>query len=129
MRQLLAILLLACFGIILPTAASPIRICILEQAAAAEAESEGGKCCPNPECTRGEPDHISCCLDLEGLPDASAPQPLIELPALIVTDLPNGVCLPPVVTELSRKAYSASEPIRGLDSPAAYRAVLGIWRL
>ncbi|MFM2242936.1 MAG: hypothetical protein RLZ97_1791 [Verrucomicrobiota bacterium] len=127
MRQLLAILLLTCFGMMLPAAAVPVRVCILERALVAGGGDEDRKCCP--DCNRGEPDHASCCLDLEGLPDTSAPQPMIELPPLIAADLPADTWLSPVVTELGRKAFSASEPIRGPTSPAAYRAVLGIWRL
>ncbi|MGL4398956.1 MAG: hypothetical protein ACRCXD_03730 [Luteolibacter sp.] len=63
------------------------------------------------------------------MPDSTAPQTPIELPPAIVTEAP--VRLGPVhaVTWVFGENFVVSPPIRGPTSPAAYRAVLGNWRL
>jgi hypothetical protein len=68
-------------------------------------------------------------MDLEALPDASAPQPSVELPPIIITELQIAAIPPPMTVDLCRWIDSPSGTIRGPTSPAAYRAVLSIWRL
>jgi hypothetical protein len=118
-------MLLFCVGILIPASASPVRICLLELGMSSAQEES--KCCP--DCSQGTEQPDSCCLDLEELPDASAPQLPTEIPAVVMVDVPLSLCPTPMVTELHRGFSPSSEPIRGPTSPAAYRAVLGIWRL
>jgi hypothetical protein len=123
-RKLIAALLLVCFGILIPMAASPVRICTLEEN---HLVADVSKCCSG--CDRETEEHDPCCLELEALPDASAPQPSVELPPLIVSELPQSLLPGPTILVLCNLTDSQSAPIRGANSPAAYRAVLGIWRL
>lgn len=125
MRRLLAALLLVCVGILIPAGATPVRFCFLELGL--NSAQEESKCCPdcNQDTKRPDP----CCLDLEELPDARAPQLPRELPPAVVVDAPSMLCPSPVMTVIHRDSFFESKPIRGPTSPAAYRAVLGIWRL
>lgn len=124
-RRLLAALLLFCVGILIPASASPVRICLLEfELNASPADS---KCCS--DCSRGTELPEPCCVDLDELPDSTAPQLPVELPPVIVTAVPAELSPVQSVTSVSGKNFVASTPIRGPTSPAAYRAVLGIWRL
>jgi len=126
MRKVVAMLLLICVGIMIPASASPARICFLEFGLkSCQAES---KCCPDCNRDSGLPD--PCCMDLEELPDAPAPQLPVELPAAAGADVPASFCAARrVLTEHYWERSFVSKPIRGPTSPAAYRAVLGIWRL
>ena len=63
------------------------------------------------------------------MPDSPAPQPPLELPAAVFAELPEFHCAACPVAEVVASEPVMTEPIRGPDSPAAYRAVLGIWRL
>jgi len=125
-RRLLAALLLICVGILIPASASPVRICLLEfglsfSHAAAE-------CCP--DCSPGTELPDPCCVDLEELPDSGAPQLPVELPPAVVTEVPVAWCSALLIaTRISPTSFPRSVPIRGPTSPAAYRSVLGIWRL
>jgi hypothetical protein len=125
-RQFLAAVLLCCVGFLIPASASPVRICLLEFGLnSAQADS---KCCS--DCNRETTEPDPCCVDLHELPDSGAPQLPVELPPAIITDVP--AALPPMihaVTWMCREHPVVSAPIRGPTSPAAYRAVLGIWRL
>jgi len=122
---MLAALLLFCVGILIPASASPVRICFLEFALnSSQADS---KCCQ--DCSQGTEEPDPCCHDLEKLPDAPAPQFPVELPPAVITDLPADLCPAFVMIEMCRTFLPVSAPIRGPTSPAAYRAVLGIWRL
>jgi hypothetical protein len=125
MRKLLAALLLFCVGILIPASASPVRICFLEFGLNSfQADS---KCCPDCSQESEQPD--PCCYDLEELPESGVPQLPVELPPAIVTDVPADFCPIHVVAWTPRKSFEVFTPIRGPTSPAAYRAVLGIWRL
>ena len=123
---MLAALLLFCVGILIPASASHVRICFLEFGLNSfQADS---KCCP--DCNQGTEQPDPCCHDLEELPDAPAPQLPLELPAAVVTDAPTDLCPAPLlIAWFSRSDFHVLVPIRGPTSPAAYRAVLGIWRL
>lgn len=130
MRQFLAILLLVCFGMMLPTAALSVRVCTSEQTIYIVGSSEDNNCCSDG-CHEEDPDSHSdpCCLELEKLPDTLLPQPTIELPPFVAAALPTSAFLAPAVNELGSQEFAPSDQIRGPTSPAAYRAVLGIWRL
>ena len=122
---MLAVLLLFCVGMMIPASASPVRVCLLELQL--KSKPSEAKCCT--DCSRGSEQPDPCCHDLEELPDAPAPQLPTGLPPVVITDLPSSICRNPVMKELDLGCFAVSEPIRGPTSPAAYRAVLGIWRL
>lgn len=126
-RRVIAAGLLVCFGIILPVAAVPTRVCLLERKLMVSSPGEAEKCCS--ECQRDSEDPEPCCHDLDGLPDSQAPHPGFELPALPVVDLPSLMTPLPIsrVSDLKPDAHEA--PIRGPTSPAGWRAVLAVWRL
>lgn len=126
-RRVIAAILLACFGMLIPTVASPLRVCMLEMRVLSNEVHPDASCCS--DCTRETDDRDPCCLDLEALPDSSVPQPSISLPPAIVIDLPAGVLAPPPWIELGHGVLALTEPIRGPAPPAARRAVLGVWRL
>ena len=123
----MAVLLLACFGILLPTAASPVRVCMLENRLLVSEVDSDSNCCS--DCTRETDERNPCCMDLEALPDASAPQPSVDLPPITITELQVAAIPPPMTVDLYRWIDSPTGAIRGPTSPAAYRAVLSIWRL
>jgi hypothetical protein len=125
MRRVLAALLLFCVGILIPASASPVRICFLELGLNSfQADS---KCCS--DCSQGTEQPDPCCHDLEKLPDSPAPQLPVELPAAVITDVLACLSPAPAMTQMRKTCFPVSAPIRGPTSPAAYRAVLGIWRL
>lgn len=125
MRKVLAAFLLFCVGIMVSASATPVRICLLN--ASLESAKEESTCCT--DCTREAEKSEPCCHDLEQLPDAPVPQDPVELPPAVVADLPPVLFVSPVLTVVYQEMFSVSEPIRGPTSPAAHRAVLGIWRL
>lgn len=127
MRRAISAFLLTCLVILLPTAASPLRVCLLEESLLMANPGPDSDCCP--DCTRESDHDSSCCVDLEALPDSSAPQPSVELPPAVITEI-FVTTIRPVAAIVTETGISVrSNPIRGPTSPAAYRAVLGIWRL
>lgn len=126
-RKVIAVFLLACFGIPLPTAASTVRVCLLEKRILIAETSTESKCCS--DCNRDTDEHNPCCMDLEALPDTSVPQPSVELPPIVITDLQLAAIPPPITLDSGRWIDALSGIIRGPTSPAAYRALLSIWRL
>lgn len=133
-RQLLAALLLVCFGILIPTAASPVRICFLEAkllepgfAAYGETVDHKLKCCP--DC--GAPENgDSCCMDVKKLPDAPDPSaPVLVLSPIFFFERELDFSLPPCPVADLKETFSPAAPIRGPDSPGARRAVLAIWNI
>jgi hypothetical protein len=125
MRKVLAAFLLFCVGIMVSASATPLRICLLDYLV--ETASEASACCM--DCTREPEKSEPCCHDLEQLPDAPVPQDPVELPPAVVADLPPVLFLTPVPAQVCLEKFTVSEPIHGPTSPAAHRAVLGIWRL
>ena len=125
MRKVLAAFLLFCVGIMISASATPVRICLLDSSL--ETGREDSKCCS--DCTRETETSDPCCHDLEQLPDSPVPQDPVELPPLVMADLPPPFFIAPVVNRVRGESVHASGPIRGPTSPAAHRAVLGIWRL
>ena len=69
MRRAIAALLLACLGVLFPLAATPVRLCLLEQRVLVPGVSECGltksKCCPD---CGDHHEEKPCCVDLEDLP-------------------------------------------------------------
>ncbi len=126
-RKVIAVFLLACFGILLPTAASTVRVCLLEERILIAETSTDSKCCS--DCNRDTDEHNPCCMDLEALPDAPTPQPSVELPPIVITNLPLASIPPPITLDPDCWIDAPLGLIRGPTSPAAYRAVLSIWRL
>lgn len=133
MKRLVAAMVLACLGITLPLAACPLRLCLVDGRVlvpgidrCADDKSAPPDCCKN---CQPDPQRDPCCLDLEEMPDAPAPTPPDELVAPPSMDLPPPafVAPPPVMT--GGPVHLAATPIRGPDSPAARRALLGVWRL
>jgi hypothetical protein len=128
---MVAMLLLACFGILLPLSASPVRVCLLELDFAAGAllvgHDAGKKCCA--ECTREPETPDPCCVDVEDLPDSTSPRSSFELPPVVLTDLAELSGVSAQREEIPSEVLWHSEPIRGPASPSAFRAILGIWRL
>ncbi|RYD19611.1 MAG: hypothetical protein EOP88_18300 [Verrucomicrobiaceae bacterium] len=131
-RRAAAVLLLVCFGLMLPSVAGPIRSCILENDVHAAGFTSYGKtptgkdkCCP--DCGSTE-DGDSCCVEVKKLPDAEASVPAFS-PALLLFEIPAMLGMPsrPMV-ELPTPA-SPSTPIRGPDAPGAFRARLSIWNI
>lgn len=114
---------------IVPLAATPVRLCLLEHRVLMPGVSECGleksKCCPDCKGDHEDP----CCVDLEDLPEAPPPSFPEGLPAIAAIDLPAPVFVLPPVVLVENATFEAAVPIRGPDSPAAWRARLEVWRL
>ncbi len=121
MRNLIAALMLACLGIMLPAMAGPLRFCLIEECLLIATEESD--CCPDCDRSADQP----CCVDLDALPDAAPPQLALELPPVTARELP-AIAIPAAL-ESDHRLKSGAKPIRGPASPTAHRAVLGIWRL
>lgn len=131
MQRLLAAVLMFCFGIMLPLAASPVRMCLMEGTihvpgfpAIGVADTHGDACCP--DC--GNHDQ-PCCAELQKLPDSTLPATFPDLPPLVGIDLPGVWFLAPLEPVVLDPAFHPSVPIRGPDTPSEHRAVLAIWRI
>ena len=134
MRKSLAAFLLVCLGVLIPLAASPVRVCLLDGTITSAAfppgapdECADGGCCP--DCNRDADPQAPCCVDLEELPDSSVPHPPVELPPAVFAELPPHACPEASIAEPFRSGSHRPVANRGPASPAAYRAVLGTWRL
>jgi hypothetical protein len=129
MRRAIAAFLLACLGMMIPLAASQVRLCLLDNrllvAGSSECGAEKSPCCP--DC--GDHHEDPCCLELEDLPEAPAPVAPVTLPVAVAIDLPPTLFVAPPAVLVETAAFEASVPIRGPDSPAAWRAMLEVWRL
>jgi len=133
MRRTIAAFLLVCLGMIIPLAGGPVRFCLLDHRVlvpGTECSGENPKkdsCCEHQK----DKDHPKgpCCLKVDELPDATTPSAPDVLPPLLVMDLPEPIFTVPPYVELCDPVFAADRPIRGPDTPAARRAVLGVWRL
>ncbi|MFZ9936049.1 MAG: hypothetical protein ACO3JG_03210 [Luteolibacter sp.] len=118
MRKVLAIMLATCLGVLLPAAAMPLRVCLLEPMEQADG------CCNS--CSTG---HRDCCADVKLLPDAPMPEGNFETPAFV------GYAIPSAMAELPRIPVSIAPPIdftharTGVGPPTARLAVWNVWRL
>ena len=118
MNRLVAILLFACFGIAVPLAAVSVRVCLLDEHERTE------DCCEKCPSTHGD-----CCADMDTLPEIPAPGTSTEIPPFIAVELLSYQVgeLPEILRLTQSPAFS--QPIRGPDTPAAYRSVLSVWSI
>jgi len=130
MRRVIATLLLVCFGMLVPLAAMPVRLCLMEQRVLVPGVStcsqKKSKCCPEHG---GHHRNDPCCVDVDELPHAPLPSFPESLPAIVAIDLPPPVFVLPPAVLVEVSSYEAAVPIRGPDSPSAWRARLEVWRL
>ncbi len=133
MKRLLAMLLLVCFGMTIPSSASPWRLCSLEGKALApgfknygETPSQKSKCCPDCGTTD---DGDSCCVDIEKLPDVPIPSAFLILPPHFFCESDFDLAMPLCAVTEIEVPFVPSAPIRGPDSPGEHRAMLGIWNI
>lgn len=129
MKRVIAAFLLACLGMMIPLAGSPLRLCLLENRLLVGGSKCGAEekdpCCP--DC--GDHHEDPCCVELEEMPDVPVPSAPDELPAPPVMDLPEAAFVAPPPVLAASSVHLAATPIRGPDTPAAHRAWLGVWRL
>jgi hypothetical protein len=135
MRRALALLLLVCFGITLPTAASPLRLCLHEDnlvsAVLAPLQSGGepdAPCCPR--CPRKDSVSDSCCLVVEELPDYTGPRLEFHLPPLKISEIPvwtvtQCVEISPVLPD----SFRVSGKVPGPPPSLVHLSKLSVWRL
>ncbi len=126
-QKLIAALMLVCFGVLLPTAAASVRVCLLEERVLIGEFGDDAACCS--DCSRETEERDPCCMDLEALPDSAVPEASVELPAVPISDLPQNAVILAVAVIPCGKVFVCTEAIRGRASPAAHRAVLNHWRL
>lgn len=118
MRKLMVTILAICYGILLPAAGMPLRVCLLD------AMERSVDCCD--DCSDESKD---CCVDVETLPDSPMPGGNFETPAFV------GYAIPFVMTELPSIPESIvpppcfERPRTGIGPPAERLAVLNVWRL
>ena len=133
MRRVIAAFLLACLGMIIPLAGSPVRFCVLDHkvliqgSGTCSKESKKKSCCP--DCREKKSEGDPCCLEVDHLPDATPPASPDSVPPALVMDLPEPMFMAPVMAPVVEHVFTAATPIRGPDTPTAHRALLGIWRL
>ncbi len=103
---------------LLPLAGLPLRICLLDQSERTE------DCCK--KCTSS---HKDCCADMDTLPDTPVPGTTTEIPPYIAVEL--SAFLADDTVEILRlpQVPAFFQPIRGPDTPAAYRSVLSVWSI
>lgn len=119
MRKFFTVLLLVCLGMVLPLAAVQTRVCLLN------AKERQEDCCTK----KCDPDRDNCCAVKDKAPDSPAPGGSMEIPPFVPVEIP--VFEPGLQAEapLVLLAPRFSQPIRGPDSPAAFRSILSVWRL
>jgi hypothetical protein len=118
MRRLIATILAICLGILLPAAAMPVRVCLLDPAERSE------NCCGS--CTT---EHQDCCADLETLPDAPMPGGNFETPGFVGYASPAVSVVLPRIPERIAPAPCFALARKGIGPPAGRLAVLNVWRL
>ena len=114
----MAAILMFCLGALLPLAATPLHVCLLDPA-----ERTAG-CCDN--CTAG--DH-ECCADMEAIPDALMPAGSQATPAFVGYALPPAMALMPRIPEKIVPLPCFAQPRAGIGPPTDRFAVLNVWRL
>ena len=130
---MMAAFLLLCYGIMIPAAAAPVRICLFEKkvdlaghATCGENSTGKVKCCA--DCGSTEMDD-SCCIEINKLPAATIPAPPFLLFPNLSCLAPLVVCVPPCPVMELREPFVPSVPIRGPDLPGEWRALLGVWNI
>jgi hypothetical protein len=118
MRRLIATMLAICLGILLPSAAMPVRVCLLGS------EERSDHCCNSCNDTRQD-----CCADLDLLPDSPLPGGLFETPAFVGYAIPSISTEPHgIITHIPPPPCFTRLPT-GIGPPTARLAVLNVWRL
>lgn len=118
MRKLTATILLIFLGILLPVAAMPVRICLLDP------EERTDDCCRT--CNSDSKD---CCSDVDPLPELTPPDGNFETPVFL------GYALPPTIVDFvlvpQRVVVPAcyARPPTKIAETTARLAVLNVWRL
>lgn len=115
---------MVCLGMMIPLAASPVRICLIEHKIVDAGQEP---CCP--KCKKETKHDPGCCVQLDELPD-SPPAGFPEgVPPVIVLDLPPQGFILPLPELVAVSIFSVGEPIRGPDGSCGIRALFGVWRL
>jgi hypothetical protein len=130
MKRWVAAFLLWCLGMMIPAVASPLRFCLIDGSThplGLLVDGGKSKCCD--DCTPESEDTDPCCVELEQPPDASIPQIPAVLPAQFASDLPLLPWLIRMPVDTALTGPVVARPIRGPTSPAAYRAILEVWRM
>lgn len=117
MRGMMVAILMTCLGILLPVAAVPLHVCLLDPA-----EQSLG-CCD--DCLPGEKD---CCRDVEALPDAPMPGESVEAPAFVGFAVAFFTLDWPAVSECPAPPGFAATAARA-GPTSARLAVLNVWRI
>ena len=118
MFRLSAILTILCLGCLLPVAASPLRVCLLDL------EERTADCCA--DC--GEEDK-DCCLDVQPIPPGPLAKGFFELPDFSVQLLDTCFALPAAPPEIFAFLPRMARPPPCCGPPSAHRALLNVWRL
>jgi hypothetical protein len=118
MRRCMAAVLVFCLGALLPLAATPLHVCLLDAA-----EQSAG-CCDN--CTSGAHD---CCAEVRLLPDALMPSGSQTDPALVRSVVPHAMVLLPRIPETIAPPPCFAQPRAGIGPPTDRFAVLNVWIL
>lgn len=118
MRKIMATILAVCFGILLPAAAIPVRVCLLHPG------DLSGECCGN--CATS---HQDCCTDFKTVPYSTMPDGHFETPAFAGYVIPDFWAELPCIPESIAPPPCFARPPTGIGTPMAHRAVLNVWRL
>lgn len=130
-------LLLVCLGMMIPTAAMPMRVCSLESSVHLGGFESYGvvhlkdgtekvKCCPH--CGEKEDENNPCCVDVQKLPDSPEFIPF-GLPPFLPVEIAEFQITVKRVEFLLPEVYEAAQPIRGPTDPGRRRAMLGVWTI
>jgi hypothetical protein len=128
-RQLIAALVLLCFGITIPSAALTTRICLIDgvlmgSGVSTSEKADSGHDMSCSDCCKED---RSCCAELKKLPDSTLRSGDSQLPGLVFVDLPSAAFRVPSPWVSGLQLYQAAMPIRGPDQPSFRRAVLAVW--
>ena len=118
MRKFTATFLLICLGIMLPVAAMPVRICLLEP------EERTDNCCNT--CTSDTGD---CCADVDPLPELLLQDGNFEMPEFTGYALPPTMMDLPIIPKQILPPSCLARAPTGIGSTTARLAALNIWRL
>lgn len=131
-------LLLACLGMMIPAAVSPMRVCSLESSvhvagfqsfgtAHGKDGSEKVKCCPH--CGEEEDENNPCCVDLKKLPDSLEASLPFGLPVVLPVELADFQVSLERIEFLLPEVFAPERPIRGPTDHGRRRAMLGVWTI
>ena len=146
MQWALSLFLFICFGLMASAGAQPLRLCLLkweilsiEQCMAFSTTQQHKACCDHqqdagenctPQHQPGSPAD-ECCVNLDKVPDSTAPAMPERVPAMVAFELPRFVYgdLVPLNIE-QRDTDIHTLPVNFRDrGPSSRRAMLNIWRI